>query len=223
MWKRDVQTNQGLRVFRLVHGSSQQPRVWKCPRSRYYHHKSRTNKAMGARLRSQIAAMSCQIKATEKTGASNSTCSSCDGVLSLTPWLHSLLASHRKAGMSILVSIIHFRYFLLPTCHQLVCACVIFAPYTGSILTSRELAAGFVLPFASGSASAAKGLLSELCPPEQRGDALSGITLVESMATLLTQGLFGVIFAAMSEIDQPRLTFFCNAVSVFPLQETMCL
>ncbi|KAH7030788.1 major facilitator superfamily domain-containing protein [Microdochium trichocladiopsis] len=71
--------------------------------------------------------------------------------------------------------------------------------------------AGFVLPFASGSAPAAKGLLSELCPPEQRGDALSGITLVESMATLLTQGLFGVIFAAMSEIDQPRLTFFCNA------------
>jgi len=71
--------------------------------------------------------------------------------------------------------------------------------------------AGFVLPFASGSAPAAKGLLSELCPPEQRGDALSGITLVESMATLLTQGLFGIIFAAMSEIDQPRLTFFCNA------------
>ncbi|KXJ92128.1 major facilitator superfamily domain-containing protein [Microdochium bolleyi] len=71
--------------------------------------------------------------------------------------------------------------------------------------------AGFVLPFASGSAPASKGLLSELCPPEQRGDALSGITLVESMATLLTQGLFGVIFAAMSEIDQPRLTFFCNA------------
>ncbi|KAI1770662.1 major facilitator superfamily domain-containing protein [Hypoxylon cercidicola] len=71
--------------------------------------------------------------------------------------------------------------------------------------------AGFLLPFASGSAPAAKGVMTELCPPEQRPDAISAITLVESMATLLTQGLFGLIFAAFSEMGKPSLTFFCNA------------
>lgn len=54
--------------------------------------------------------------------------------------------------------------------------------------------------------------MTELCPPEQRPDAISAITLVESTATLLTQGLFGLIFAAFSEMDKPSLTFFCNAV-----------
>ncbi|KAI4859554.1 hypothetical protein F4820DRAFT_156997 [Hypoxylon rubiginosum] len=71
--------------------------------------------------------------------------------------------------------------------------------------------AGFLLPFASGSAPAAKGVMTELCPPEQRPDAISAITLVESMASLLTQGLFGLIFAAFSEMGKPSLTFFCNA------------
>ncbi|KAI0018643.1 hypothetical protein F4780DRAFT_750418 [Xylariomycetidae sp. FL0641] len=71
--------------------------------------------------------------------------------------------------------------------------------------------AGFLLPFASGSAPAAKGVMTEMCPPHQRADAISGITLVESTATLLTQGLFGMIFAFFSEVGRPSLTFFCNA------------
>ncbi|KAI1372564.1 hypothetical protein F4677DRAFT_248098 [Hypoxylon crocopeplum] len=71
--------------------------------------------------------------------------------------------------------------------------------------------AGFLLPFASGSAPAAKGVMTEMCAPHQRPDAISAITLVESTATLMTQGLFGLIYAAFSEIDQPSLTFFCNA------------
>ncbi|GAW25309.1 putative major facilitator superfamily transporter [Rosellinia necatrix] len=71
--------------------------------------------------------------------------------------------------------------------------------------------AGFLLPFASGSAPAAKGVMTEMCPPRQRPDAISAITLVESMAMLVTQGLFGLIFAAFSEIGRPSLTFFCNA------------
>ncbi|KAI1254536.1 hypothetical protein MGN70_003941 [Eutypa lata] len=70
--------------------------------------------------------------------------------------------------------------------------------------------AGFLLPFASGSAPAAKGVMTEMTPPHSRRDALSGITLVESSATLLTQGLFGMIFAAFSEVGHPSLTFFCN-------------
>ncbi|KAI1494160.1 major facilitator superfamily domain-containing protein [Biscogniauxia mediterranea] len=71
--------------------------------------------------------------------------------------------------------------------------------------------AGFLLPFASGSAPAAKGVMTEMCPPHQRPDAISAITLVESTATLLTQGLFGLVFAAFSEMGRPSLTFFCNA------------
>ncbi|KAI4592664.1 hypothetical protein KJ359_010566 [Pestalotiopsis sp. 9143b] len=71
--------------------------------------------------------------------------------------------------------------------------------------------AGFLLPFASGSAPAAKGVMTEMCPSYQRQDAIAAITLVESAAMLMTQGLFGIIFAAFSEIGQPRLTFFCNA------------
>lgn len=56
--------------------------------------------------------------------------------------------------------------------------------------------------------------MTEMCPSYQRQDAIAAITLVESAAMLMTQGLFGIIFAAFSEIGQPRLTFFCNAVSV---------
>lgn len=74
--------------------------------------------------------------------------------------------------------------------------------------------AGFLLPFASGSAPAAKGVMTEMCPSNQRQDAIAAITLVESAAMLITQGLFGLIFAFFSEIGQPRLTFFCNAVSI---------
>ncbi|KAI1350693.1 major facilitator superfamily transporter [Xylaria sp. FL0043] len=70
---------------------------------------------------------------------------------------------------------------------------------------------GFLLPLASGSAPAAKGVMTEMCPPHQRQDAIGAITLVESTAMLITQGLFGLIFAAFSEIGKPSLTFFCNA------------
>lgn len=53
-----------------------------------------------------------------------------------------------------------------------------------------------------------------MCPPHQRQDALSAVTLVESAATLTTQGVFGLIFASLSEIGKPYLTFFCNAVCI---------
>jgi hypothetical protein len=79
--------------------------------------------------------------------------------------------------------------------------------------------AAFLLPLASGSAPAAKGVMTEMSPPHQRQDAISAITLVESAAMLITQGLFGLIFAAFSELDKPNLTFFCNAVS-HPFVET---
>ncbi|RYC64684.1 hypothetical protein CHU98_g1511 [Xylaria longipes] len=62
--------------------------------------------------------------------------------------------------------------------------------------------AGFLLPFASGSRRR---------PKASRPDAISAITLVESTAMLITQGLFGLIFAAFSDMGKPSLTFFCNA------------
>ncbi len=52
-----------------------------------------------------------------------------------------------------------------------------------------------------------------MCPSSQRADALNALTLVENIARLLTQGLFGFIFAALAEVGKSYLTFFCNAVS----------
>ncbi|KAK3368436.1 major facilitator superfamily domain-containing protein [Podospora didyma] len=71
--------------------------------------------------------------------------------------------------------------------------------------------AAFLLPFASGTAPAAKGVMTEMCAPSQRPDALSALTLVENIARLATQGLFGFIFAALAGIDRAYLTFFVNA------------
>jgi hypothetical protein len=52
-----------------------------------------------------------------------------------------------------------------------------------------------------------------MCPQSQRADALNAITLVENVARLATQGLFGFIFSALAEQGKSYITFFCNAVS----------
>lgn len=91
--------------------------------------------------------------------------------------------------------------------------------------------AAFLLPFGSGTAPAAKGVITEMCPSSQRTDALNAITLVENIARLATLGLFGFVFSALAEIGQEYLTFFCNAgiavigmavlyLSRFPPRET---
>jgi len=72
-----------------------------------------------------------------------------------------------------------------------------------------------LLPFASGTAPAAKGVMTEMCPPHQRADALNALTLVENIGRLATQGLFGFVFAAMAYIGKPHLTFLCNGVRSF--------
>ncbi|KAL2130239.1 hypothetical protein VTI74DRAFT_6716 [Chaetomium olivicolor] len=72
------------------------------------------------------------------------------------------------------------------------------------------LAACF-LPFASGSAPAAKGVMTEMCSASRRADALNALTLVENVARLATQGLFGFVFAALAQVGKPHLTFFANA------------
>lgn len=61
---------------------------------------------------------------------------------------------------------------------------------TGSAAFSTQgwhiYVAAFLLPLASGSAPAAKGVMMEMCEPSQRSGALSAITLVEMIATLST-------------------------------------
>jgi hypothetical protein len=53
-----------------------------------------------------------------------------------------------------------------------------------------------------------------MCPSSQRADALNAITLIENVARLATQGLFGFIFSALARTGSSYLTFFCNAVSL---------
>ncbi|KAF7561350.1 hypothetical protein G7046_g2790 [Stylonectria norvegica] len=69
----------------------------------------------------------------------------------------------------------------------------------------------FLLPFGSGSAPAAKGVITEMCAKSQRTDALNAVTLVENIARLATQGLFGFVFASLSRVGKSYATFFVNA------------
>ncbi|KAH0422919.1 hypothetical protein CcaCcLH18_12521 [Colletotrichum camelliae] len=73
--------------------------------------------------------------------------------------------------------------------------------------------AGVLFPLASGSAPASKGVITEMCAPSERADALQAMTLVENIAMLSTLGLFGFIFSSFASIEKAYLTFFCNAYS----------
>ena len=89
--------------------------------------------------------------------------------------------------------------------------------------------AAVILPFASGTATAAKGLALDFVDPENRADALSGIALIESLgecspwkicvsilmclqAQISTIGIFGYVFAGFSEIGRGELVFAVNGV-----------
>ncbi|KAI8716795.1 hypothetical protein NCS52_00973900 [Fusarium sp. LHS14.1] len=71
--------------------------------------------------------------------------------------------------------------------------------------------AAFLLPLGSGSAPAAKGVITDMCSSSQRADALNTITLVENIARLATQGFFGFLFAFLAGVGKAYLTFFFNA------------
>lgn len=76
---------------------------------------------------------------------------------------------------------------------------------------ANEQTAAYLLPFGSGSAPAGKGVITEMCSHSQRTDALNAVTLVENIARLATQGLFGFIFSALAETGQAYLTFYVTA------------
>ncbi|KAH7074013.1 hypothetical protein BKA63DRAFT_534327 [Paraphoma chrysanthemicola] len=67
-----------------------------------------------------------------------------------------------------------------------------------------------VLPFAAGTGAASKGTILQMLPSSDRVDALSGITLVENIARLLTTAVFGLTFSALAEIGKSHLVFICN-------------
>ncbi|KOS21224.1 hypothetical protein ESCO_004478 [Escovopsis weberi] len=79
--------------------------------------------------------------------------------------------------------------------------------------------AAALLPFGSGSAPAAKGVITDMCPESQRADALNAVTLVESIARLSTQGLFGFIFSSLAGVGKAYATFYCNAGSTLVEKE----
>ncbi|KAF2637703.1 MFS general substrate transporter [Massarina eburnea CBS 473.64] len=68
-----------------------------------------------------------------------------------------------------------------------------------------------LLPLSAGTGSAAKGSLLQMISSSERVDALSGITLVENIARLMTTTLFGLLFATFAEMGKSRLIFVCNA------------
>ncbi|KAF2024023.1 MFS general substrate transporter [Setomelanomma holmii] len=67
-----------------------------------------------------------------------------------------------------------------------------------------------VLPFAAGTGAASKGTILQMLPSSDRVDALSGITLVENIARLLTTAVFGLAYSALAEAGQSHLIFVCN-------------
>lgn len=75
--------------------------------------------------------------------------------------------------------------------------------------------AAIVLPFASGTAPAGKGVVMELVGPEQRADALAAIALIETLAAVITVSLFGFLFSYLSEIGRPETVFVYNAGVAF--------
>ncbi|KAI1324714.1 hypothetical protein F5Y16DRAFT_402125 [Xylariaceae sp. FL0255] len=81
----------------------------------------------------------------------------------------------------------------------------------------------FLLPLASGTAPASKGVLTEMVPANRKADALQAMTLVEHSAILSTLGLFGFIFSSFAAIGMSYLTFYCNAaIAVIGVSVLVC-
>ena len=67
--------------------------------------------------------------------------------------------------------------------------------------------AGGILPLASAAAPAAKGVIMEMVTPGERPEALSGLALIELMATVICPSVFGSLFALLSEKGKPGWIF----------------
>ncbi|GAA5896398.1 hypothetical protein JCM5296_002721 [Sporobolomyces johnsonii] len=92
---------------------------------------------------------------------------------------------------------------------------VVDALLTGCVGFAREgwhmYLAALVLPLASGTAPACKGVVLDMVEPAEQADALQGIALVETLASVITVSMFGAIFAELSERGRGFDVFFLNA------------
>ncbi|ETS80052.1 hypothetical protein PFICI_07581 [Pestalotiopsis fici W106-1] len=86
---------------------------------------------------------------------------------------------------------------------------------TAATVFSRDTAhlylAAVLLPLGSGSAPAAKGVMTSLCKPWERVDALSGIAMLEMLATVAAMAVFGSVFSAFAVVGKSGMVFFINA------------
>ncbi|GAA6039944.1 hypothetical protein JCM8097_002633 [Rhodosporidiobolus ruineniae] len=74
------------------------------------------------------------------------------------------------------------------------------------------LAAG-IIPLASGTAPAAKGVVLEMVEKHEQADALQGIALSETLAMMLTISVSGEVFAKLSELGRGEQVFYVNAAN----------
>jgi hypothetical protein len=72
--------------------------------------------------------------------------------------------------------------------------------------------AAFALPLSTGSAPAARGVITQMLPSSKRVDALQTITIIEQIGHLATVGVCGFVFAVFTSIGKAYLTFYLNAV-----------
>ncbi|EUC40520.1 hypothetical protein COCMIDRAFT_108598 [Bipolaris oryzae ATCC 44560] len=75
-----------------------------------------------------------------------------------------------------------------------------------------------LIPLASGTAPAARGVIVRMYDETQRMEALNAISIVDIMAKIASISIFGMIFSALSKSGISYLVFFCNAVCMTPSQ-----
>ena len=78
-----------------------------------------------------------------------------------------------------------------------------------------SFAAAFILPWASGTAPAAKGVVMELVNEDEKASALQGVALLETAARISTISLFGWLFSYLSELGKGGQVFIFNAAVAF--------
>ena len=75
------------------------------------------------------------------------------------------------------------------------------------------LTAGGILPLASAAAPAAKGVIMEMVTTSERPEALSGLALIELLATVICPSVFGSLFALLSEKGRPGWIFAVDGLT----------
>jgi hypothetical protein len=73
--------------------------------------------------------------------------------------------------------------------------------------------AGALLPLFSAAAPAAKGVVMEMVTASERPEALAGVALIELLATVICQSVFGGLFALLSQKGHSNMIFLANGMT----------